>query len=269
MPAAPGGPARAGIDMAHLAPKDAAGADCPSVGTGLCRAGYDREADHYDEVRFGTAAGGFSALLDDAIVAELLWPCPGKVFLDLPAGTARSSIAVAKTGANVVAVDLSKKMLLHGQEKVLTNVDLRIGFVQADGTRMPFPDNTFDGICCLRLFHLVPPHGRSAFVREFRRVLRPGGLLVVEFPRRLHAGGVVWLAAKITGRRRWHYLTWGEANLLFAGFESLETRGGYFPLMGRLAHRNPGAALRANLAIARSWLRLFTRQAFLLYRKTG
>jgi len=160
-------------------------------------------------------------------------------------------------------------MLLRGTEKLPTNGDLRIGFVQADGTRMPFPDNTFDGICCLRLFHLVPPHGRSAFVQEFRRVLRPGGLLVVEFPRRLHAGGLVWLAAKITGRRRWHYLTGGEAVLLFAGFKPLGSRGGYFPLIGRLANRNPGAALQANLAIARSWLRVFTRQAFLLYRKTG
>lgn len=232
-----------------------------------CQPAYDKEAEQYDNVRFTGPGGMLSSALDDTVVVELLCPDESKIFLDMPAGTARSSVALARTGARVVAMDLSAKMLDRGREKMLGKENLQILFVQADGQVTPFPDNCFDGICCLRLFHLVPPGGRQAFVREFYRVLKPQGLLAVEFPRRLHAGGLAWLTAKITGKRRWYYLGIDEKAGLFRGFLRVRELGGYFPMMGRIAKKGPAWALRANLLIAHSWLRLFTRQAFLLFKK--
>ncbi|MBZ0288422.1 MAG: class I SAM-dependent methyltransferase, partial [Anaerolineae bacterium] len=46
----------------------------------------------------------------------------------------------------------------------------------ADATRLPFPDNTFDGAVAVHVFHLIP-NWRDA-LREVARVLRPGAPLV-------------------------------------------------------------------------------------------
>ncbi len=228
---------------------------------------YDKEAEHYDRGRFTSPGGRLSAELDDAVVLELLAPVPGKTFLDMPTGTARSAIALARTGARVCGVDLSVEMLNRAKEKVAVEQSLQVEFFQADGRRMSFPDNSFDGICCLRLFHLISQSERPPFVKEFFRVLKPDGFLVVETPRILHAAGLPWVIAKITGKRRWHYLGRTERKRLFQGFQLVKVLGGYFPLLGVLAKRRFEVAPIANL-LAHSWPRFFTRQAFLLFRKS-
>ncbi len=229
--------------------------------------GYDLEASGYDEARFSSPGGRLSSDLDDALVVELLQPAPGKVYLDMPAGTARSSVVLAEAGAKVYAVDVSAKMLAEGRSKVGSREDLDIALLEADGRELPFDAETFDGACCLRLFHLIRNCDRRPFFEEFWRVLKPEGLLVVEFPRRLHAGGLVWLQAKLRGIRRWHFLRENERDALFEGFEVVECRGGYLPFMRRLAQRDPADALRLSLVMSRSWQKRFSRQAFFLLRK--
>ena len=228
---------------------------------------YDADAEHYDQARFDGAGGALSAALDDALVAALLGPAEGKILLDVPVGTARSSLALAQAGGTVYGLDLSIEMLLRGQQKVRQSGKPPISLIQADAQRMPFPSESVDGVCCLRLFHLVPPKQRPAFVAEFRRVLKPEGLLLVEFPRRLHAAGLPWLARLVRGTSKWYYLGVRERRCLFKGFHLVRVLGGYLPLMRVLAEHDRDAALKASVLLARSPLRVFSRQAFFLFRR--
>jgi demethylmenaquinone methyltransferase/2-methoxy-6-polyprenyl-1,4-benzoquinol methylase len=90
--------------------------------------------------------------------------------LDLAAGTATSSVALAKTGATVVGCDFSLGMLKQGLGK---GVDL----VAGDALRLPFADDAFDAVTIS--FGLRNVASAVDALREMRRVTRPGGRIVV------------------------------------------------------------------------------------------
>ncbi len=101
---------------------------------------------------------------------------PGERILDLAAGTAVSSVPLAKAGARVVAADFSLGML--GAATPREGVDL----VGADGLALPFADGVFDAATIS--FGLRNVADTVACLRELRRVVKPGGRLVVcEFSR--------------------------------------------------------------------------------------
>jgi SAM-dependent methyltransferase len=50
---------------------------------------------------------------------------------------------------------------------------------QCDGAVLPYGDAGFDFALAVCVMHHVPPSGRPAFLREMRRVSRPGGLVAI------------------------------------------------------------------------------------------
>ena len=52
-------------------------------------------------------------------------------------------------------------------------------FVQAAAESMPFPDESFDAVTCVYLFHELPPAVRREAAREAARVLKPGGVFIL------------------------------------------------------------------------------------------
>jgi ubiquinone/menaquinone biosynthesis methyltransferase len=101
--------------------------------------------------------------------------------LDLGAGTLDGALEIARRspGARVGAADFAREMLRAGRSK-LTRVDggsQRIATYAADGHDLPFRDAAFDGafsaFCVRNLRDL--PRG----LRELRRVVRPGGRVVI------------------------------------------------------------------------------------------
>jgi demethylmenaquinone methyltransferase/2-methoxy-6-polyprenyl-1,4-benzoquinol methylase len=103
-------------------------------------------------------------------VARALDLRPGQRVLDLAAGTATSSAALAKSGATVVGCDFSLGMLRQGRGK---GVDL----VAGDALRLPFADGSFDAVTIS--FGLRNVASAVDGLRELRRVTKPGGRLVV------------------------------------------------------------------------------------------
>jgi SAM-dependent methyltransferase len=82
-----------------------------------------------------------------------------------------------ETGAEVVAIDLSPRMVELARER---GIDAQVGDVQA----LPFADGEFDvAIAAWMLYH-VPDLDRA--LAELARVLRPGGRLVVATNSRFH-----------------------------------------------------------------------------------
>ncbi len=99
-------------------------------------------------------------------------PKPGELVLDLAAGTGTSSQPFADRGATVLPCDFSVGMLRVGKA-----AKPHLPFVAGDGTRLPFPDDTFDAVTIsFGLRNIVDP---DAGLRELRRVTKPGGRLVV------------------------------------------------------------------------------------------
>ena len=103
-------------------------------------------------------------------VVEALALKRGERVLDLAAGTATSSAALARSGAAVVGCDFSLGMLKVGRGK---GVDL----VAGDALRLPFADASFDAVTIS--FGLRNTADVGLALTEMRRVTRPGGRLVV------------------------------------------------------------------------------------------
>ena len=95
---------------------------------------------------------------------------PGEKVLDLAAGTAVSTVELAKSGAWCVACDFSSGMLAAGAKRDVPKVC-------GDGMRLPFADNTFDAVTIS--YGLRNIHDFEAGLREMARVTKPGGRLTV------------------------------------------------------------------------------------------
>jgi demethylmenaquinone methyltransferase/2-methoxy-6-polyprenyl-1,4-benzoquinol methylase len=97
---------------------------------------------------------------------------PGERVLDIAAGTGTSSEPFAAQGVEVVPADFSLGMLRVGKRR---RPDL--AFTAADATRLPFADASFDAVTMS--FGLRNVSDPASALREFLRVTRPGGRLVV------------------------------------------------------------------------------------------
>jgi demethylmenaquinone methyltransferase/2-methoxy-6-polyprenyl-1,4-benzoquinol methylase len=97
----------------------------------------------------------------------------GERVLDLAAGTATSSSALARTGADIVGCDFSLGMLRVGKEHAHDRVRLAAG----DALALPFADASFDAVTIS--FGLRNTADVDLALREMQRVTRPGGRLVI------------------------------------------------------------------------------------------
>ena len=136
------------------------------------REGYDSWAPSYD--------GQLNQLLEieQPIVREILDGLPIGVALDAACGTGRHAAYLASLGHTVIGVDSSPGMLAVARQKVPQGE-----FHEADLHELPLPDDSVDlVVCAIALVHLADIDGPF---REFARVLRPGGHLVVSDQRGL------------------------------------------------------------------------------------
>jgi ubiquinone/menaquinone biosynthesis C-methylase UbiE len=128
----------------------------------------------------------WSYVYDIALVQRALYrPEQDAVIAALPASTCRTVLDVGcGTGqlghrlraelprTRVVGCDFSRGMLRQAAAR-----DRTVGWVQGDATRLPFHGGSFDAVVSTQAFHWFPD--QVGALREFARVLRPGGWLLV------------------------------------------------------------------------------------------
>ena len=102
--------------------------------------------------------------------------------LDVATGTGDLAIAIAALKPQkIVGIDISEKMLAIGRAKMIEKgLDQIISLQRADAEKIPFSDNTFAAITVA--FGVRNYENLELGLSEMRRVLRPGGvMLILEF----------------------------------------------------------------------------------------
>jgi ubiquinone/menaquinone biosynthesis C-methylase UbiE len=133
---------------------------------------FDRAADYYDATR--GLPGGVARDVADVLSSELA----GKeLCLEIGVGTGRVALPLAARGINMIGIDLAPAMLA----RLVANAGGSPPFplVTADGTALPLAADSVDAVVGCHVLHLIPDWQTA--LDEADRILRPGGLLVLDF----------------------------------------------------------------------------------------
>ena len=139
--------------------------------------------DHQVEVLFG---GGAAAMRRQALVPLKTALSGGPTaernatkLLDVACGTGKflREVKANFPRLHVTGLDLSPHYL-EVARRVLEPWS-RVRLVEGAAEAMPFAEAEFDVATCIYLFHELPPRIRRAVAAETRRVLRPGGTLIL------------------------------------------------------------------------------------------
>lgn len=137
----------------------------------------DRLAHVYDE-----QISEYQHLVEVASTIKKLDPLPDEVILDIGCGTGRIAYKLLEMGCKVVGLDFSEESLRMCKsrcgESNLCKDDVYL--VRGDACRLPLKDNLFDKCISSEVLEHIPSEvERSKMIQEVRRVLKPGGKLVL------------------------------------------------------------------------------------------
>jgi ubiquinone/menaquinone biosynthesis C-methylase UbiE len=124
---------------------------------------------------------------------------PGQRVLDVGCGTgyfARAIAAAVGSDGLVIGIDAGDSMIQYARQKAasIPNCEFQVGAAEA----LPLPGDHFDVVVSSLVLHHLPADLRVRAVEEMRRVLRPGGrLLVAEARNPRH--GILSLLARAHG----------------------------------------------------------------------
>lgn len=152
---------------------------------------YRRIAPTYDAWGWLTERAARNRCLELAAIRD------GEDVLEVAVGTGLAFariLAANPTGRNE-GIDLTSEMLARAAAKAsksgTDNYRLRVG----DAYELDFPDDSFDVLINNYMFDLLPQDDFTVVLREFRRVLRPGGRLAM---------------VNMTTGERWYNAVWEQ-----------------------------------------------------------
>lgn len=101
----------------------------------------------------------------------------GKTVLDIASGEGYGSALLASLAVHVYGVDVAADAVAHAKRKYVSDtLEFRVGSC----TAIPLPDHSVDVIVSFETLEHHEQHDES--MREFKRVLRPGGALLISSP---------------------------------------------------------------------------------------
>lgn len=125
--------------------------------------GYDQRWQRYVDATLDATLKGLSLRGDESL-------------LDVPSGTGKlvGRLLSKWPSLRITGVDLSPRMLKQARAKSFAD---QVKWVQADVSRLPFSNETFDYALCANSFHYFTSPQKS--LKEISRVLRPDGTLIL------------------------------------------------------------------------------------------
>jgi SAM-dependent methyltransferase len=126
---------------------------------------------------------GWRTAAEQAEIADLLRLGPDVHLLDVACGSGGPSLDLAgRTGCRVTGLDLEPAGIARAEARAAARgLADRVDFRIADcGGRLPFTDGAVDAVLCVDAINHLPD--RSGTLREWARLLRPGGRLLFTDP---------------------------------------------------------------------------------------
>lgn len=135
---------------------------------------YDSFAEAYSRANESNL---LNAHYERPAMIELAGDVDGRRVLDAGCGSGPLTAALQDVGAVVTGLDLSPAMIDMARARLGTDADLHVADL---GDPLPFDDEAFDDVVASLCLHYLEDW--AAPLTELRRVLRPGGRLVLSVP---------------------------------------------------------------------------------------
>ena len=135
---------------------------------------WDERVEAWEEVATSAA---FLEIRDR--IVELAEPRPDDHVVDLGAGTGLLTLALAPRVEELTAVDISERMLERLDDKAAADSVTNLEPLVADLRRLPLEDECATLVVSNYAFHHLDDPGKELALAEARRILRPGGRLVI------------------------------------------------------------------------------------------
>lgn len=141
---------------------------------------------------------------------------PIGTLLDVGCGPGSFFFVLQEMGIQIdrrIGSDLCDKQVAYAQQ-LLQDIE----WISADAAKLPFEDNTLDAITMIEVLEHFPPEREALVLKEFLRVLQPGGQLVMTTPNyRSHWPLIEWLWERMSP------VKYGDQHLNKKNLSSLES----------------------------------------------
>lgn len=143
-------------------------------------ADYDKISQTYDESR---KAVGIEIIL--GFLAALDKPMQELSILDAGCGTGNYAVKIKEKVAHITCADVSKGMLEQASKKLqLCNKGGTYNLLECDISNLPLQEQQYDAVICNQSLHHLDQPGdnfknQQQFFQHVKRVLKPGGLLII------------------------------------------------------------------------------------------
>jgi ubiquinone/menaquinone biosynthesis C-methylase UbiE len=138
---------------------------------------FDNFSGRYDKSAFEQSLG--TCYLDEIernFISESCSIKKGDVVLDIGVGTGRNAGLLVNKGAVIECVDISRGMLREAKKKLKGKpVNFKVANV---GEEIPYPDNAFDYVVCIRVLKYIPAWQKT--ISEVSRVLKKDGIFIFD-----------------------------------------------------------------------------------------
>ena len=105
---------------------------------------------------------------------------PQSRVLEIACNMATTSIDIAKRfNCHIIGIDMDKSALAKAKQNVIkNNVSQLVDIQQADASKLPFADNSFDVVINEAMLTMYADKAKARLLNEYFRVLKPGGKLL-------------------------------------------------------------------------------------------